>query len=388
MKIAVAGAGYVGLSLGVLFSTKYKVFIYDIVSEKVDMINQKKLPIKDKELEEYFINKSLNLTATNNYKEAFVDAEYVIICTPTNFDEDKNCFDTSSIEDIIEKVIETNDDTTIVIKSTIPIGYVSKIRRKYHMKNIFFSPEFLREGKALYDNLYPSRIVIGSSSKSAKKFASLLQGLSLIENVPVCYISSKEAEAVKLFSNSFLALRVSFFNELDTFCEIKKLDTMKVINAICLDPRIGSYYNNPSFGYGGYCLSKDTKQLLASYGNIPQNVISAIIKSNDTRKIHIANMILKKKPNVVGVYRLTMKSNSDNFRTSAVIGVIQILRNNGVNIMIYEPTIYENTFQGFEIVHDFSLFKNLCDYIIANRFSEHLNDVQDIVYSRDIFYRD
>ena len=388
MKIAIAGIGYVGLSLATLLSQENEVFAFDIVEDKVNKINKRISPIKDKEIEEYFKTKKLNLVATINYKEAFIDADYVIISTPTNYDDEANYFDTSSVEDVIEKIIDMDISTTIVIKSTIPVGYVKAIRKKYHIRNIFFAPEFLREGRALYDNLYPSRIIVGSKSSKAKKFAELLKNNALKKDVPIKFMDSTEAEAVKLFSNTFLALRISFFNELDTYAEIKKLNTKDIIDGVSLDPRIGDYYNNPSFGYGGYCLPKDTKQLLANYKDVPENLIGAIVRSNDTRKQHIANMILKKRPEVVGVYRLTMKSESDNFRASAIISVIDILKKNDVNIMIYEPTIKVNTFEGFEVVHDLDLFKDLSDVILVNRTDNNLDDVKDIIYTRDIFNRD
>ena len=322
MKIAIAGTGYVGMSLATLLSQKHEVYAYDIVPKKVEMINNRISPIKDKEIEDFFKNKKLNLKATNNYKEAFIDAEYIIVSTPTNYDDEKNFFDTSSVEDIIEKILAMDISTTIVIKSTIPVGYIKSIRKKYKIRNIFFSPEFLREGKALYDNLYPSRIIVGSKSKKAQAFAKLLEELSLKKDVPVKLMNSTEAEAVKLFANTFLALRVSFFNELDTYAEMKGLNTKDIIDGVSLDPRIGDFYNNPSFGYGGYCLPKDTKQLLANYKDVPQNMIEAIVKSNETRKQHIADMVLCREPKLVGVYKLAMKSDSDNFRDSAVQGVM------------------------------------------------------------------
>ena len=388
MKIAIVGIGYVGTSLSVLLSQKYEVVVYDINKKKINLINKKKSPVRDKDVDDFFKTKNLNLKGTTNYIEAFTNADYIIICTPTNYDEETNYFDTSSIENIISKVISMNINTTIVIKSTIPVGYVNTIRKKYKIKDIFFSPEFLREGKALHDNLYPSRIIVGSKSKKARIFAELLKENALKKDVPVKFMNPTEAEAVKLFANTFLALRVSFFNELDTYAELKKLDTKDIIEGVSLDPRIGDFYNNPSFGYGGYCLPKDTKQLLANYKDVPQNMIEAIIRSNDTRKKHIANMILKRKPKVVGVYRLIMKSESDNYRTSAIISVIDILKEHNVDIMIYEPTIKVNTFEGFEVVHDLELFKNLSDIIIVNRIDDNLKDVKDILYTRDIFNRD
>ena len=387
MKVAVMGCGYVGLSLAVLLSTKVEVVACDINQKKVDMINQRKCPIKDREMEEYF-KRNLTLSATLNYEEAIRDSKYVIISTPTNYDPEQNYFDTSSVEDCIKKVLEVNSVATIVVKSTIPVGFIHTVKKKYSIRRIFFSPEFLREGKALFDNLYPSRIIVGSKTKKAQEFAELLKSCSLLEDVPIKYMNSKEAEAVKLFSNTYLALRVSYFNELDTFAELNHLNSKDIIDGVCLDPRIGAYYNNPSFGYGGYCLPKDTKQLLANYQGIPQNMIEAIVKSNDTRKKHITNMILKKKPKVVGVYRLTMKKDSDNFRYSSILGVIELLKEKDVDIMIYEPTIVENTYMGFEIVHDLELFKNLSDIILVNRIDHELDDVSKNIYTRDIFSRD
>ena len=388
MKIAVAGTGYVGLSLATLLSQRHEVVALDIIEEKVNMINDRISPIKDEYIEKYFAEKELNLKATLDYEEAFKGADYVIISTPTNYDDELNYFDTSSVEDIIEKVISLGINTTMVIKSTIPVGFTKSVKEKYKIDNIFFSPEFLREGKALYDNLYPSRIIVGEKSERAEIFANLLKEASLKEDVPVKFMDSTEAEAVKLFANTYLALRVSYFNELDTYAEMKGLNTKDIIDGVSLDPRIGNHYNNPSFGYGGYCLPKDTKQLLANYQDIPQNMIEAIVKSNDTRKHHIAEMILKRNPKVVGVYRLTMKTDSDNFRASAIQGVISILKEQGVNIVIYEPTIKENTFNGFEVIHDLKLFKDISNIILVNRVDEELNDVQDMIYTRDIFSRD
>jgi len=388
MKIAVAGTGYVGLSLATLLSVKNEVVALDIIPEKVDMINNRISPIQDKEIEEYFKEKKLNLKATLDYKEAFKDAKYIIISTPTNYDEEKNYFDTSSVEDIIEKVISMKLDTTMVVKSTIPVGFISSMKEKYKIDNIMFSPEFLREGRALYDNLYPSRIIVGERSKRAEVFANLLKESCLKDFVEVKYMESTEAEAVKLFANTYLALRVAYFNELDTYAELKGLNTKDIIDGVCLDPRIGDHYNNPSFGYGGYCLPKDTKQLLANYKDVPENMIEAIVKSNDTRKKHISDMILKKKPNIVGIYRLTMKSNSDNFRASAIQSVIKLIRGEGVKVVIYEPTLKNNTFEGIEVIHDLDLFKEISDVIVVNRKDDNLNNVKDKVYSRDIFSRD
>ena len=388
MKISIAGCGYVGLALATLFSKKNKVVAYDIDKSKVDMINNRISPVQDKYIKKYFKSEKLNLKATTNYKTAFKEADYVIICTPTNYNDIENTFDTSSVEDIIEKVLSINKDTLIVIKSTVPVGFTNSMKNKYNINNIIFSPEFLREDKALYDNLYPSRIIVGEKSDRARIFASLLQEASLKKNVSIKYMDSTEAEAVKLFSNTYLALRVSYFNELDTYAEIKGLNTKDIIDGVSLDPRIGNHYNNPSFGYGGYCLPKDTKQLLANYQDVPQNMIEAIVKSNDTRKKHIAEMIIKKNPQVVGVYRLTMKTNSDNFRASAIQGVINILKDNNINVIIYEPTIKENTFNGFEVVHDLKLFKEISNIILVNRVDNKLDDVADIIYTRDIFSRD
>ena len=388
MKIAVAGTGYVGLSLATLLSQNNEVVALDVIEEKVNMINKRISPIKDEYIEKYFKEKKLNLRATLDYEDAFTDAEFIIVSTPTNYDDELNYFDTSSVQDIIEKVISMGNKSTIVIKSTIPVGFVETMKQKYHIDNIFFSPEFLREGRALYDNLYPSRIIVGDKGEKGKIFANLLKEACLKDNVVIKYMNSTEAEAVKLFANTYLALRVSYFNELDTYAELKGLNTKDIIDGVCLDPRIGDYYNNPSFGYGGYCLPKDTKQLLANYKDIPENLIEAIVKANDTRKHHIAEMILKRNPKVVGVYRLTMKSNSDNFRASAIQGVIDILKSKGVDIVIYEPTIKENTFNGFEVIHDLELFKDISNTIIVNRVDNELNDVKNIIYTRDIFSRD
>ncbi len=388
MKIAVAGTGYVGLSLATLLSQRNEVVALDVIEEKVNMINDRISPIRDEYIEKFFAEKDLNLKATLDYEEAFKDAKFIIISTPTNYDDELNYFDTSSVEDIIEKVISMGIDTTMVVKSTIPVGFIKNIKEKYNIDNIMFSPEFLREGKALYDNLYPSRIIVGEKSERAREFASLLQEAALKDDVIIKYMDSTEAEAVKVFANTYLALRDSYFNELDTYAELKNLNTKDIIEGVSLDPRIGDHYNNPSFGYGGYCLPKDTKQLLANYKDIPENLIGAIVKSNDTRKEHIANMILRRNPKVVGVYRLTMKTGSDNFRASAIQGVINILKEHDVNVIIYEPTIKENTFNGFEVVHDLKLFKEISNIILVNRADDELNDVQDMIYTRDIFFRD
>lgn len=386
MKIAVAGTGYVGLSLATLLSTKNEVLAYDILEDKVNKINKRISPIKDEVIEDYFKNKKLNLKATTNYKVAFKETEFIIISTPTNYDEKTNYFDTTSVEDIIKKVISINKDATIVIKSTIPVGFTDKVKEKYKIKNIFFSPEFLREGHALYDNLYPSRIIVGSDTDKGRKFALLLKECSLKKDMPIKYMSSTEAEAVKLFANTYLAIRVAFFNEVDTYAEIKNLNTKNIIEGICLDPRIGANYNNPSFGYGGYCLPKDTKQLLANYKDVPQNIIEAVVKSNETRKEHIVNMILAKKPKIVGIYRLTMKSNSDNFRASAILDIITKLKEKNINIIIYEPTIKD--YYDIRVENDIEKFKKISDIIVANRYSSVLDDIKEKVYTRDLFKRD
>lgn len=388
MKIAVAGTGYVGLSIACLLAQKNEVIALDVVKEKADMINAGKSPIRDKEIEDFLANKKLDLKATLDYKEAFQGAKFIVISTPTNYDDETKHFDTSSVEDIIEKVISMNIDTTMVIKSTIPVGYVESIKEKYGINNIMFSPEFLREGRALYDNLYPSRIIVGEKSERAIEFANLLRDGALKEEIPIKYMDSTEAEAVKLFANTYLALRVSYFNELDTYAETKGLNTKDIIDGICLDPRIGTHYNNPSFGYGGYCLPKDTKQLLANFNNVPQNLIRAIVSSNDTRKDHIAEMIIKRKPNVVGIYRLTMKAESDNFRFSAIQGVIQRLKEHNVQIIIYEPTLKDEEFNECKVINDFEEFTQKSDIIVANRYEDQLFKVKDKVYTRDLYSRD
>ena len=388
MKIAVAGTGYVGLSLATLLSQKNEVVALDIVEEKVKMINDRISPINDKEIEEFFKEKELNLKATLDYKKAFEGAKFIIISTPTNYDEEKNFFDTSSVEDVIQKVKSLGLDTTMVVKSTVPVGFIKEMKEKYQIDNIMFSPEFLREGHALYDNLYPSRIIVGEKSKRAEEFANLLKDSCYKKDVIIKYMDSTEAEAVKLFANTYLALRVAYFNELDTYAEMNNLNTKDIIEGVCLDPRIGDHYNNPSFGYGGYCLPKDTKQLLANFKGIPQNMIKAIVESNTTRKKHIADMILVKKPKVVGIYRLIMKSNSDNFRASAIQSVIQYLNNSGVKIVVFEPTIKADKFEEFDVIHDLDEFKKMSDVIVVNRIDDNLNDVKDIIYTRDVFSRD
>lgn len=388
MKIAVAGTGYVGLSLATLLSQNNEVYALDVIPEKVEMINNRISPIRDEKIEEFFKTKKLNLKATLDYKEAFEGAEYVIISTPTNYDDELNFFDTSSVEDIIEKVISLGNKSTMVVKSTIPVGFINNMKEKYNIDNIFFSPEFLREGKALYDNLYPSRIIVGERSERAEKFANLLKEGSLKEDVVIKYMNSTEAEAVKLFANTYLALRVSYFNELDTYAELNGLDTKDIIDGVCLDPRIGTHYNNPSFGYGGYCLPKDTKQLLANYKHVPQNLIEAIVKSNDTRKDHVTKMILRKQPKVVGVYRLTMKTDSDNFRASAIQGIIERLKSYNIEVVIYEPTLKADTFNDCRVIHEFDKFNDLVDVVLVNRLDDKTSSLTKEIYTRDLFSRD
>ena len=388
MNITIAGLGYVGMSNAVLLAQHNSVTSVDLSAERVALVNNKKSPIADTEIEEYLATKNLDLTATTDATEAYRSADFVIVATPTNYDTETGSFDTSSVDSVIQTVTEINPGATIIVKSTVPVGYTEAVRRTYNNQNVIFSPEFLREGRALYDNLHPSRIIVGDTTEQARKFADLLKQGALKENIETLFMSSTEAEAVKLFANTYLAMRVAFFNELDTYAEMKQLDSANIIKGVSLDPRIGDYYNNPSFGYGGYCLPKDTKQLLANYAGVPNDIITAIVDANTTRMAHVADMILARKPETVGVYRLTMKSGSDNFRQSSIQGVISRLRERGVEVIIYEPVITSEDFEDMPVVNDIIAFKQRSDVIIANRQSEELGDVSEKLYTRDVFVRD